>query len=85
MYLPPEMAEKGERRTAGRPDLTPRQFEVLHMIAAGASNKVIAADLGIAESTIKMHITAVFKALGVSSRTQAALVAQNKGLIRVSE
>jgi DNA-binding NarL/FixJ family response regulator len=85
MYLPPEMAEKGERRIAGRPDLTPRQFEVLNMIAAGASNKVIAADLGIAESTIKMHITAVFKALGVSSRTQAALVAQDKGLIRVSE
>jgi DNA-binding NarL/FixJ family response regulator len=81
MYLPPEMAEKGEQKTSDWPDLTPRQLEVLNMIASGASNKVIAADLGIAESTIKMHVTAVFKTLGVSSRTQAALVAQDKGLI----
>ena len=85
MYLPPEMAEKGEQSTGEWPDLTPRQLEVLNMIAVGASNKVIAADLGVAESTIKMHITAVFKTLGVSSRTQAALVAQDKGLISVLE
>ena len=85
MYLPPEMAEQSEQRTSERPDLTPRQFEVLNMIAEGASNKVIASDLGIAESTIKMHVTAVFKALRVSSRTQAALVAQEKGLIRARD
>jgi DNA-binding NarL/FixJ family response regulator len=85
MYLPPEMAEKIEQSTSEWPDLTPRQLEVLNMIAVGASNKVIAADLGVAESTIKMHITAVFKTLGVSSRTQAALVAQDKGLISVLE
>jgi len=77
VYLPPEMAEQVEQRSSTRPDLTPRQFEVLKMIAAGASNKVIAAELEIAESTIKMHVTAIFKALGVSSRTQAALVARD--------
>jgi DNA-binding NarL/FixJ family response regulator len=85
MYLPQEMAGQGEQRTVGRVELTPRQFDVLNMIAAGASNKVISADLGITESTIKMHTTAVFKVLGVSSRTQAALVAQERGLIRSTE
>ncbi|MDX2476542.1 MAG: response regulator transcription factor [Gammaproteobacteria bacterium] len=85
MYLPPEMADQGEQRIVDRLDLTPRQFDVLNMIAAGASNKLIAADLGISESTIKMHITAVFKTLGVSSRTQAALVVQEMALIRATE
>ena len=85
MYLPPEMADQGEQSLASRLGLTPRQFDVLSMIAAGASNKVIAADLGISESTIKMHITAVFKTLGVSSRTQAALVMQEMALIKATE
>jgi DNA-binding NarL/FixJ family response regulator len=85
MYLPPEMAGQGEQTAAGRLDLTPRQFDVLNMIAAGAPNKLIAADLGISESTIKMHITAVFKALGVSSRTQAALAVQEMALKRATE
>lgn len=54
--------------------LTPRQWEVLQAIAAGKSNKIIARELGIAERTIKVHVTAVFRAIGVANRTQAALL-----------
>ena len=79
-YLPAEMVETNPHATTTPVQLTPRQLEVLKMIAAGLPTKIIAADLGIAEATIKMHISAIFKSLGVNSRTQAALVAMEKGL-----
>lgn len=54
--------------------LTARQREVLAMIIEGKSNKVIAVELDLAESTVKMHVTDIFKKLGVTNRTQAALI-----------
>ena len=48
----------------------------------GLSNKVIAANIDIAEATIKMHVTAILKKLGVTNRTQAVLAAKEKGLTR---
>ena len=60
--------------------LTERQIDVLRLIARGASNKVICRELNLAERTVKAHITAVFRALGVTSRTQAALAATKLGL-----
>lgn len=56
--------------------LTARQLEVLALLVDGNSNKQIAGTLGIAEATIKMHVTAIFKALNVKNRTQAALAGQ---------
>ncbi|MEH6569988.1 MAG: response regulator transcription factor [Halioglobus sp.] len=56
--------------------LTVRQKEVLSMMVKGDSNKWIASAMGISESTTKMHVTAIFKSLGVSNRTQAVLAAQ---------
>jgi DNA-binding NarL/FixJ family response regulator len=53
--------------------LTPREREVLALVADGMANKQIARRLGIAEKTVKAHLTRVFAALGVSDRTQAAL------------
>ena len=53
--------------------LTPREREVLALVADGLANKQIARRLGIAEKTVKAHLTRVFAALGVSDRTQAAL------------
>ncbi|MFS0714064.1 response regulator transcription factor [Microbacterium sp. 2P01SA-2] len=50
-----------------------RQREVLDLIARGLSNRAIAAELGVAEKTVKNHVTAIMRTLGVSSRTQAAL------------
>ncbi|QFU76258.1 response regulator transcription factor [Halioglobus maricola] len=56
--------------------ITGRQLEVLALLVGGDSNKQIAGKLGIAEATIKMHVTAIFKALNVKNRTQAALAGQ---------
>jgi two-component system nitrate/nitrite response regulator NarL len=56
-------------------DLTPRQVEVLALAARGESNKSIARRLEISEGTVKIHLTAVYKALNVRSRTQASNVA----------
>lgn len=53
--------------------LTPQQFRVLGMIGKGMLNKQIAYDLDVSEATIKAHLTAIFKKLGVRSRTQAVI------------
>lgn len=55
--------------------LSPREQEVLQQIGRGASNKEIARALDIAESTVKIHVQAILRKLGVSSRVQAAVVA----------
>ena len=53
--------------------LTPQQFRVLGMISEGMLNKQIAYDLEVSEATIKAHVTAIFKKLGVRNRTQAVI------------
>ena len=60
--------------------LSPRQLQVLELIARGKPNKIICDELGLAERTVKAHVTEVLRALGVSSRTQAALAAARLGL-----
>jgi DNA-binding NarL/FixJ family response regulator len=77
-----EMAPKAQRSAAtlNSLGLTGRQVDVLRLIASGASNKVICRELGLAERTVKAHITAVLRALGVSSRTQAAIAATKLGV-----
>jgi DNA-binding NarL/FixJ family response regulator len=60
--------------------LTDRQAQVLKLIAAGKSNKLICRELDLAERTVKAHISAVFRVLGVTTRTQAALAAAKLGL-----
>jgi len=64
--------------------LTRREREVLELIARGLSNKRIARELGIAEKTVKTHAGHVFAKLGVTDRTQAALLAVRTGLARRS-
>jgi two-component system, NarL family, nitrate/nitrite response regulator NarL len=64
-----------------RPVLTDRQIEVLRRISAGQLNKIIAVELGLSEKTVKTHITAIFKALKVMNRSQAAAVAREAGFI----
>lgn len=56
-------------------ELTPQQFRVLQMLGEGRLNKQIAWDLGVSEATIKAHVTAVLRKLGVNNRTQAVLMA----------
>jgi two-component system, NarL family, response regulator LiaR len=62
--------------------LTRREREVLELIAHGRSNKRIAFELGISEKTVKAHVGRVLAKLGVSDRTQAALLAVHEGLVR---
>jgi DNA-binding NarL/FixJ family response regulator len=62
--------------------LSPRQIEVLALVAEGCPNKEIRHRLGIAERTVRFHLTDVFATLGVQSRVQAVLRAQALGLLR---
>jgi DNA-binding NarL/FixJ family response regulator len=57
-------------------DLSGREREVLNLLATGLANKQIARRLGIAERTVKAHLTNIFQELGVTDRTQAALWAK---------
>lgn len=68
---PSEEREVGQRLR----ELTPQQFRVLQMLGVGRLNKQIAYDLGVSEATIKAHVTAILRKLGVTNRTQAVLMA----------
>ena len=61
-------------------ELTPREQEILCHLAAGQSNKAIARDLGISEGTVKLHVKAILRKLGVHSRVEAAVMAVEQGL-----
>lgn len=65
----------------GADALTPREREVLALVALGLPNKTIARRLSISEKTVKAHLTRVFTVLGVSDRTSAALWAQRHGIV----
>ena len=61
--------------------LTRRQIDVLKQLSQGKSNKSIALELGLSEKTVKARVTAIFKALNVINRTQAAAAGREAGLI----
>jgi len=63
--------------------LTEREGEVLKQLALGYANKEIALKLGIAEKTVKAHVGSILSKLGISSRTQAALLAVHSGFIKL--
>ena len=69
-------------RSASAPleELSDREREVLAMVARGLPNKLIARELSISEKTVKTHLTSVFRRIGVTDRTQAALWAERNGL-----
>lgn len=89
-YLPPAALEKGKKTAAPFngcvPDalgntlgkLTPRQQEVFAKLGEGKSNRQIADELGLSVSTIKIYVTGVLKALQISNRTQAGILASKK-------
>jgi DNA-binding NarL/FixJ family response regulator len=64
-----------------RDPLTPREHEVLRLVARGLSNRLIARELALSEKTVKAHVSAVLAKLGVADRTQAALHAVRSGLV----
>lgn len=75
-------AEAGEEAAVdGRPALTPREEEVLRLIAQGADNIAIGLELSISPHTVKQYVTNIFEKLGVRSRVQAAVYAVRTGLV----
>ena len=87
-YIPPEAIGRSARAPAPsnaediatRLGITPRQADVLALLLAGKSNKAISRELNLAESTVKNHIAAVFRALDVTTRLQAVLAAAKHGI-----
>jgi DNA-binding NarL/FixJ family response regulator len=67
-------------QAAGEATLTDREREVLRLVARGLANKQIARHLGIAERTVKAHLTSAFQRIGATDRTQAALWVARHGL-----
>lgn len=88
VQLSPQAANRliNEVREPERPEtLTERETGVLRLLAMGKSNKEIAADLSIGETTVKTHVSNILMKLGVPSRTQAALYAVRIGLVSNDE
>ncbi|WP_341579936.1 response regulator transcription factor [Microbacterium schleiferi] len=69
------------REPAASVTLTPREIEVLQLVARGRSNKLIGTDLGIGESTVKTHLLKIFDKLEVADRTHAVTVAMERGIL----
>jgi len=81
-FIPPAVAAKLAERLPAE-DLSPRELEVLRLLAAGKPNKLIGADLSISEVTVKSHVQSVFRKLNVLSRTEAIAVANRRGLLHL--
>jgi two-component system NarL family response regulator len=64
------------------PDLTPREREVLALVARGKSNAEVGAALAITEGTVKVHVNSILGKLGASDRTDAVVIALRRGIIR---
>ena len=64
---------------------TERQLEILALISKGLSNKLIARELFLSENTVKVHVSAILRALSLSNRTQAGLVGQKLEIIKVAQ
>jgi two-component system NarL family response regulator len=81
-YLPPATAARlVEAMEAER--LTPRELDVLRLLALGQRNREIAENLGLAEPTVKIHVNNLLRKLQVKDRTEAAVVALRRGLIHL--
>jgi DNA-binding NarL/FixJ family response regulator len=79
-FFPPEIASRLPEQLR-QPKLTPRELEVLRMIANGRSNKEIGDAFGIVEGTVKVHVTNLLEKLHAADRTQAVTIAVKRGLI----
>ncbi len=82
-FVDPAVASELARHAMSGDALSARELEVLRLISRGQSNKEIAAQLFVAESTVKTHVAAIHEKLKVSDRTEAVVKAIQRGIIRV--
>ncbi len=90
VFLPDEARDEAltsrDRDLAQRAaQLTPQQHRVLSLLAEGMANKLIAYEMQISEPTVKAHVTEILRKLGVTSRTQAVILAQRLALEPVTK
>jgi DNA-binding NarL/FixJ family response regulator len=78
--IPPEIAAELAEHAADD-DLSPREVDVLRLIAAGNANKLIADQLSIGEATVKRHVTNILSKLGANDRTHAVTIGLRRGII----
>jgi len=81
-FLPPPVARALASRSP-HSELSSRELEVLHLLVGGNSNKDIATLLGIAEATVKSHVSTILMRLDVEDRTQAVVAALQRGLVHL--
>ncbi|MBI2914861.1 MAG: response regulator transcription factor [Firmicutes bacterium] len=77
------MSSRDVNRPQGSARLTPRERDVLRLIARGRNNREIAGALFISEHTVKNHVSNIYRKLQAEDRTQAALMAIREGLVSV--
>jgi DNA-binding NarL/FixJ family response regulator len=84
-YLSPSVATRlmGQLRRPAVEQLSPREIDVLRLVARGSSNKEIAHHLHISEATVKSHLLHIFAKLEVNDRTQAVTVAIQRGIVKI--
>ena len=80
--IPPEIAAELAEHT-GEDELSEREIEVLRLVAAGNANKEIAAQLDLAEDTVKRHVTNILSKLGANDRTHAVTIGLKRGIIEL--
>ena len=81
-WIPPQVGAKLAERISDQ-SLTPRERDVLGIMATGKSNKEIGAAFNISEATVKVHVTHILEKLKVTGRTEAVNVAAKRGLVRI--
>jgi two-component system, NarL family, response regulator len=81
-YLPPALRALIAERIPGD-QLTERELDVLRLLARGLSNREIGAELSIAENTVRIHVARVLQKLDVEDRTQAVIVAFERGIVHI--
>ena len=80
-YFPREISDRVNQRIQS--DISPREIEVLRLIAQGKANKEIGVKLGISEGTVKNHLTNIFTKLGAVDRAQALTIAVKRQLVQL--
>lgn len=76
-----QQMSEAKQQPAQMDALTPREVEVLNLLARGLQNKEIAVDLVISERTVKYHVSSIMSKLGAGNRTEAVAIAANQGLV----